>query len=358
MIAALPGLREIRSALAGGYLWLLFLWLLLDPALGRSDFIGEPFRSARHVSEALGPVAKGVATTFVAYLIGTFVNEGRNVTTRLYLYARQSEDFTPDVASSRISRRLEERRRLKSRRHPWTVSRKSFVRELIEDSPSFRTSRLQPRPPLVLRAAVRVVELFEEFGSMLGAFARGASTLVVAPIIVVEVAGLALLRAIIAMRAEPYRPFLTQRGVSALEKYLESLVLPRASESLPSIADVITDFPVIRARLLHTSMDTVNEVDRLTSEAEFRSSIVAPLTFLLVLLAVNTSLIWLLLWPVLLTLLSAARERRREAGDLLVDALRQGVVRSPSIDAYSDAQQASVSDSETLADSPHQRLIW
>jgi hypothetical protein len=353
MIAALPGLREIRSALAGGYLWLLFLWLLFDPSLGRADFAGEPFRSARHAGETVGPVAKGVAVTFVAYLLGTFVNEGRSVMSRVYLYARQSENFTPDIARTRLSVRLEDR--LRSRRQPsWRLKRKSYFRAVFEQSYTFRYRRYE----LVSRVTLACLKFLERVISMLGSGMRAAAMAFAVPVIAVEVAGLALLRSIISMRAEPYKPFLTPRGVTSLEAYLESAGSLKTNSTVPGIADVIADFPVIRARLIHTSVDTVNEVDRLVSEAEFRSSIVAPLTFLIALLAIDTSLWWLLLWPLLLTLLSAARERRRESGDLLVDALCQGVVTSPALDARPKASQ-TLGDSNG-ADKParHQDLIW
>ena len=358
MIAALPGLREIRSALAGGYLWLFLLWLLFDPSLGKTDFVGEPFRSAHHVGEILGPVAKGVATTFAAYLLGTFVNEGRNVMSRLYLYARQSENFTPDVARSRLSQRLEERIVTNARRHRQSTKRKLYIRKVFEQSHTFKPYQYQRFPPYPIRMFIAFLALLERLNALVAYLVRGVALALAIPVMALEVAVLALLRSIIAMRTEPYRPFLTKRGVISLETYLESAVSPKANAAVPGVADVIADFPVIRTRLIHTSVDTVNEVDRLSSEAEFRSSIVAPLSLLIGLLAVDTSLWWLLLWPLFLTLLFAARERRRESGDLLVDALYQGVVTSPSIDAYSNSKRTPRGLDGTTERSSGRSLIW
>ncbi len=358
MIAALPGLREIRSALAGGYLWLFLLWLLFDPSLDKADFTGEPYRSARHVGEILGSVAKGVAATFTAYLLGTFVNEGRSVMSRIYLYARQSEYFTPDVARGRLSQRLEKRQKILVNRRIRRVRRRSSRREALKLS-LLQTDRVGVEvPTYVARAILAVLPIFERLGSIVTSLLDWVVLAFTLPFIVLEVAGLALLRSIIAMRAEPYKPFLTPRGVSALENYLESALPSKTNRAAPGIADAIADFPVIRTRLIHTSVDTVSEVDRLVAEAEFRSAIVAPLILLVGLLAVNTSLLWLLLWPLLLTLLSSARDRRRESGDLLVDALCQGVVTAPSVDAYASLKRASGGSDGATEPSPRRDLVW
>jgi hypothetical protein len=358
MIAALPGIREIRSALAGGYLWLFLFWLLLDPSLGEADFAAEPYQSAHHLGELLGPVALGVATTFAAYLLGTFVNEGRNVMSRLYLYARQSENFTPDVARSRLSQRLDNRRNALVRRRLRRIKRKSYTRKAFERSWIFTHYRAAAVPSYVVKVPVAFMAVFERLSSFTASLADSLGFAFALPLIVLEVAGLALLRSIIAMRAEPYKPFLTRRGVSALETYLESLAPSGTDGVLPGVADVISDFSVIRTRLIHASVDTVSEVDRLAAEAEFRSAIVAPLILVVGLLAIDTSLWWLLLWPMLLTLLSAARERRRESGDLLVDALCQDVVTSPSIDAFSSSKQAGHATDGAAQPSSGRDLIW
>jgi hypothetical protein len=69
----LPGLRQVRTPLAVGYLWLLNLWLLLADYLPRKaagGVVGQIF-------ELGGLPGKGVvlaALTFIAYLIGSSLN--------------------------------------------------------------------------------------------------------------------------------------------------------------------------------------------------------------------------------------------------------------------------------------------
>ncbi|MGN6816335.1 MAG: hypothetical protein ACTHK3_09670 [Solirubrobacterales bacterium] len=336
MLAALPGIREIRSALAGGYLWLLFLWLLLDPTLGSADFAGEPYRSAHHLGQMMGPLALGAAVTFAAYLLGTFVNEGRNVMAQIYLFARQSETLTPDIAKTRLSKRIEWRRKTRLRRYRDRLRRQRRREETLERAWISLTRPLGlPDQSLVVPGLF--LTAVEGLGGFIRGFATIAASLLTLPLIGLEAAGIAILQSLIAMRAEPYKPFLTRQGVERLDRYLRSRAQLRDSQL--SIADLISEFPVVRARLIHDSIDTVNEVDRLVAESEFRSAIVPPLMFLVGLLALDTSLAWLLPWPVLLTLLNVARERRRESGDLLVDALCRGVVVPPSLDPDSPLVQ-------------------
>lgn len=99
---------------------------------------------------------------------------------------------------------------------------------------------------------------------------------------------------------------------------------------------MIADFPVIRNRLIHSSAATVSEIDRLYAEAEFRAAIVLPLAFIGGLVCFEVSWWWALTGPLLLALSITARARRREAGDLMADALSQGVVKAPSVELALD----------------------
>lgn len=96
------------------------------------------------------------------------------------------------------------------------------------------------------------------------------------------------------------------------------------------MADVIADFPIIRTRLIHKSPDTVSEYDRLTAEADFRSAIVPPLLAIIVVFVDEVSFLWGLAGILLLVLLATARQKRREAGDILADTL--GVVEAPCLE--------------------------
>jgi len=311
--------------LAGGYLWIVFLWLLLDPTLGEGDFNADPYQSAHHLGNEVGPVALGLGATFAAYLIGTFMNEIRGVLSRLYLSARSTAG-APQTTKER--EQLKERRR-ERRRETWGRLRRALA--LLSPGPWQGGEKVGTQvdfgqlPVLTLRAVgtgfEMVVVAVINFTRALGA------TFDLSPAI------RSVVRSLSEIRIEPYKPYLSNQGVLAVERYLAETLPRNPMENLPGVADVISDFPVVRARLIHLSAETVNEADRLRAEADFRSAITLPLFALVLLLACVVSAWWLATLPILVTLLMTARSKRRECGDLMADALAQGVVEAPSVEA-------------------------
>jgi hypothetical protein len=330
VLGALPGIREIRSSLASGYLWIFFLWLVFDPILGESNFDSEPYRSAHHLGNDIGPVALGVTVTFVAYLIGTFFDELRGFIARLYLRARQT-------ASSSIS--VQERTEaLQEARARGAVTRERVLgrwKRVVDFNQFFDL------PPSL--SAGRHIWI-ERAGILLRRTAYALAAVVSAPLLLfslsLSIAAktsewtedliFTLIRWVISIRVEPYKPFVTINGVTAIERYLQREEGSFPEGVKPGVADVITDFPVIRTRLIHRSPDTVSEYDRLRAEADFRSAIVLPLFAILCVFAIKLSPLWVFGVPFLLILVTTARTRRREAGDVLADTL--GVVDAPAIE--------------------------
>ena len=148
-----------------------------------------------------------------------------------------------------------------------------------------------------------------------------------------------LMRRITSIRIEPYKPFASEQGIAAIKRYLEQEKNQTrikfnskepARSAWPTVADVIADFPILRTRLIHESPDTVSEYDRLRAEADFRSAIVPPLLAIIMVFALKVSWLWSLAALLLLILLATARQKRREAGDILADTL--GVVAAPCVE--------------------------
>jgi hypothetical protein len=70
----LPGLRDLRTPLTTGYLWLIALWLLLHDRLPKSiDDATGPIRSLYELGGFLGSTAVLAAVSFVAYLLGSML---------------------------------------------------------------------------------------------------------------------------------------------------------------------------------------------------------------------------------------------------------------------------------------------
>lgn len=81
----LPGLRDLRTPLAVGYLWLVALWLLLHKYLPASiDAAKGPLKSLYQLGDFVGNKMLLAAVTFVAYLLGSLLVK--------YFKARMSYD--------------------------------------------------------------------------------------------------------------------------------------------------------------------------------------------------------------------------------------------------------------------------
>ena len=70
LAALLPGLRDLRTPLAVGYLLLVVIWLLIHDRLPTGESATGLIADVIDVSQALGQVSVLAALTFVAYLLG------------------------------------------------------------------------------------------------------------------------------------------------------------------------------------------------------------------------------------------------------------------------------------------------
>jgi hypothetical protein len=69
--SALPGFRDLRAPLVAGYLWLLFVWLLIDPELPPPANHGSGFvDTLLDLGDLVGRVGIALAVSIAAYLIG------------------------------------------------------------------------------------------------------------------------------------------------------------------------------------------------------------------------------------------------------------------------------------------------
>ena len=86
----LPGVRALRAPLAAGFVWLLALWLALEPVIPTSTpttGIGASIARIEGLAEAIGWLAM---VTFVAYLVGS-VSSDLAVRYRKWLFSRSHE---------------------------------------------------------------------------------------------------------------------------------------------------------------------------------------------------------------------------------------------------------------------------
>jgi hypothetical protein len=70
LASALPGFRDLRAPLTAGYLWLVFLWIVLKPDVSTrptNAIAGALYDLGKHV----GPIWIGIGVSVTAYLVGS-----------------------------------------------------------------------------------------------------------------------------------------------------------------------------------------------------------------------------------------------------------------------------------------------
>lgn len=70
LASALPGFRDLRAPLAAGYLWMLLLWIYLQPDLSIRP-VNDIAGSIYDLGKSAGPIWIGLAVSVAAYLIGS-----------------------------------------------------------------------------------------------------------------------------------------------------------------------------------------------------------------------------------------------------------------------------------------------
>lgn len=70
LASLLPGLRELRTPLAAGYLWLVFVFLVSGSPTS-VEAAPSQLQDLATAVQALGKAAPGIAVSFIAYLIGS-----------------------------------------------------------------------------------------------------------------------------------------------------------------------------------------------------------------------------------------------------------------------------------------------
>ncbi|MGN9782950.1 hypothetical protein ACTMTF_16065 [Nonomuraea sp. ZG12] len=254
----LPGIREVRTPLATGYTWLLFIWLLWGRNLPEPEKATGLLKDVYVASEALNPVAIGIAASFVAYLIGclsTALSDSiadwlisyASIDARLKrLISRARKINDPDKLKDKmaaLSERGEKspvrarlREALYTRLEP---HREAIAKHVYEDTSSFRISKLRSS----FRHPSRAHHLQRLSGEFDADFVAAIERLIV-------------------------------------DDYLH---------------DLSRDLNLVPARLLGNDPELHNVYDRLQAEAQFRIATSFPISLVAIALAIINSPTWLLM---------------------------------------------------------------
>jgi hypothetical protein len=100
LASLLPGLRDLRTPLAVGYLWLVALWLLLHSHIPTSIAgASGPLRSLYELGSLVGNAAVLTALSFISYLLGSLLLV--RISPRAYVfYGRRSIEPAPIPTSN------------------------------------------------------------------------------------------------------------------------------------------------------------------------------------------------------------------------------------------------------------------
>jgi hypothetical protein len=71
LTSLLPGFRDLRAPLSAGFLWLLVIWLAIEPGLPDEDDATGLVASLLVLKDAASPLGLAAAATFAAYVLGS-----------------------------------------------------------------------------------------------------------------------------------------------------------------------------------------------------------------------------------------------------------------------------------------------
>ena len=102
----LPGVRDIRSALVSGYLWLFAGWILLVGKLPAAQHPTGILGNIHDLIHWAGPIATTAAVTLIAYVVGAILESlGKfNYFFRFWTFFLSDTGVNTHMSTSRIAR--------------------------------------------------------------------------------------------------------------------------------------------------------------------------------------------------------------------------------------------------------------
>jgi hypothetical protein len=305
----LPGVRELRAPLAAGYLWLLSVWLVVEPHVPKRSKATGPLAAIYHLGDAVSAIGLGIAISFAAYLVGA-LSEG-------------VWEAPLSVVMSGWSRFASAARRpldrlLKRRRSAW-LEMEGPHEARLEWEESQLTSRFES-PRLSSRGSRSIVSLVK---NVLRQAKRAAGW---------------------ATREVPLLDVLAEADFRSHERRLQPDISwakkpdPETNELdelfLVGVLafQVVDELDLIESRLMTEAPALFNSADRLRAESEFRLAVIPPLVALALVLAFQDGAAWLIGVLPLVIFFQQAVRRLQRSGDRLADALLGEKVKAPVLE--------------------------
>lgn len=294
LVSLLPGLRELRTPLAVGYLWLIWFWLLVgEPVpMKPEDAPTGSFHSIYLLGSVLGASVVLACISFVAYLFGTML-----------LFTIRWNVFSTKSSIPALKRLLGFTARLE-RKYLWSYE--SLVREVGRQLHDVIRAKLGGKQ--AESALLKLVEY--DFESLI---------------------------------QDPTIPRETDE-----RDYVDPALPPHVSGVFGERMDTVTrtviqELNLVGIRLQAKNRDMWDTFDRSRAEAEFRSGIITPLILVVITFSIRAATmdkgtLWSLLWLFLLFvpwwLLVLATRKAIEATSTLIQAMSLIEATPPIFDRW------------------------
>lgn len=290
LASLLPGLRELRTPLAAGYIWLAGLWLSLRSILRLADHSTGIGRDIVNLTDWAGKPATFAIITFVAYLVGTLSSAATDII-----------DRTAGWMVSTIGRGHLER--LKPAYWAY-AGEKGALLNAVANRLSGRFLEDQSFRDAVMKHAVGLQE----------AHAQGGVSYRLPYVL-----------------ASEQGERLEQQAVDSYRARRELLLSIIDTDPFVDIAQ--RDLEYVAPRLIGKEDIVYGEYDRLDTEGSFRINLFLPLVYLFGSLALIASPWWAMGFVAPVALVWLGSHTRSLARQYLVVALEAGRVESPGLDS-------------------------
>jgi hypothetical protein len=286
LASLLPGLRDLRTPLATGYLWLVVIWLVAHQYVPLTiQQAPPPLKPLFQLGSVLGTSAVLAALSFVAYVMGSLLAFKVSWSYKAYILPSGSV-YVPDIAGDGTKPLTPSRTKSKKR---WKVLKKVVPWTLHWLRPFTLTSHRQN--VLYRQLDTFVTPKIREYERTL--------------------------------KASDHHEILESRltGSPYLDDDSEDDEIPSDELEELYVQAVAQELDFVGIQLQTSSKDLWDTFDRKDAESEFRAAISPPILAISLILTWQQSPFWLFLLIVPIALLFFAIRLRTETAATLVQAL-------------------------------------
>jgi hypothetical protein len=338
----LPGLRDLRTPLAVGYLWIVVLWLITNRWVPRSvQQATGPIKSLYEFGAILGGTVVLAALTFVAYLIGSILSRQKTA------YMSRIVRLSPETGF---------------KAYLWFLGFGQSGERLFYQLRVVANGRLTD-----IASNLKFADHVEVLGSRYQEIEEKLESLY--KISNEDLQAVTNVKPASLKKAATSKE--TQRLVMDLPDSTQELLVKAyeietslMSEIVTAYAQAIADeLNLVGSQLQAKNRDLWDTYDRQLAEAQFRRSIVLPLALIFVLLAALSGHPWwllLLVMPIVLFILS--RRYYLEAASTLIQALQLKMVEPPVLErlrqVVADKKATAKVEEDQLPPTPPPGSFW